>query len=178
MQPISENDIKYFSRSIGSLILLKPMLKKMKIAEIIDRICPANEQQLLSHGKTIEILIANRLLSSQPLYRIEEWARNAGIKEVYGLDSGLLNDDHIGRTFDAINSLRGVIKTEIALHVASSFQVPLKQIHWDLTSFHFTGEYENQNQDHIQILYTKNHSNEDAKKSVKIGLDVAKDESR
>ncbi|MBU1297698.1 MAG: DUF4277 domain-containing protein, partial [Bacteroidetes bacterium] len=80
MQPISENDIKYFGRSIGSLVLLKPMLKRMKIAEIIDCICPANEQQLLSHGKTIEILVANRLLSAQPLYRIEEWARNAGIK--------------------------------------------------------------------------------------------------
>jgi len=88
----------------------------------------------------------------------------------------LLNDDHLSRTLDAVNSLRGVVKSEIALHVVKSFQVPLKQIHWDLTSFHFTGEYENQNQDHIQILYTKNHPNEDAQKSVKIGLDVAKDE--
>jgi len=176
MQPISEDQIKYFNRSIGSLVLLKPILEKMEIAEIIDRICPADKQQLLSHGQTIEILIANRLLSSQPLYRIEEFAKHAGIKEVYGIDPGLLNDDHIGRTLDAINSLRGVIKTEIALQVAKSFQVPLKQIHWDLTSFHFTGEYENQNQEHIQILYTKNNPNEDAQKSVKIGLDVAKDE--
>ncbi|MEW6104571.1 MAG: hypothetical protein AB1630_12280 [bacterium] len=45
-----------------------------------------------------------------------------------------------------------------------------------MTSFHFTGEYENQKEDHIQIEYTKNHLNEDAKRSVKIGLDVAKDE--
>ena len=178
MEHIPQDKIKYFSKSIGSLVLLKPLLKRMKIAEIIDRICPANEQQLLSHGKTIEILIGNRLLSSQPIYRIEEWAKHAGIKEIYGIDSGLLNDDHLSRTLDAVNSLRGAIKSEIALHVAKSFQVPLKQIHWDLTSFHFTGEYESQNQDHIQILYTKNHPNEDAQKSVKIGLDVAKDESR
>ena len=121
MQPIPEDQIKYFNRSIGSLVLLKPILEKMKIAEIIDRICPANEQQLLSHGKTVEILIANRLLSSQPLYRIEEWAKHAGIKETYGIDPGLLNDDHLSRTLDAVNSLRSVIKTEIALHVASSF---------------------------------------------------------
>ena len=32
MQPISEDQIKYFNRSIGSLVLLKPILEKMKIA--------------------------------------------------------------------------------------------------------------------------------------------------
>lgn len=175
MEPISEDKIKYFSKSIGSLVLLKPMLERMKIAEIIDRICPPDEQQLLSHGKTIEILICNRLLSPYPLYMVENWAKNVGIKEVYGIDPSLLNDDRIGKTLDAINASRNFIKSEIALHVAKSFQVPLKQIHWDLTSFHFTGAYENQNEEHIQIVYTKNHPNEDAKKSLKIGLDVAKD---
>lgn len=44
--------------------------------------------------------------------KIEEFAKHAGIKEVYGIDPGLLNDDHIGRTIDAVNSLRSVIKTE------------------------------------------------------------------
>ena len=139
MEHIPADKIKYFSKSIGSLVLLKPLFKRMKIAEIIDHICPVNEQQLLSHGKTIEILVANRLLASQPLYMIEEWAGQAGIKEAYGIDSGLLNDDHIGRTLDAVNSLRSVIKTEIAITVASSFQVPLNQIHWDLTSFRLKG---------------------------------------
>lgn len=176
MEYVPEDKIKYFSKSIGSLVLLKPLLKRMKVAEIIDSICPANAQQLLTHGKTIEILIANRLLSPHPLYMVEEWAKNAGIKEVYGIDPSLLNDDRIGKTLDVINSFRGDIKTQTALWVSKSFQLPLKHIHWDFTSFHFTGEYENQNQDHIQILYTKNHPNGDAKKSVKIGLDVAKDE--
>lgn len=176
MEPISEDKIKYFPKSIGSLALLKPMLERMKIAEIIDSISPADEQQKLSHGKTMEILVCNRLLSPSPLYMVEKWAENAGIKEVYGIDPSLLNDDRIGGTLDAVNGSRGNIKTGIAMHVSKSFQVPLKQIHWDLTSFHFTGEYENQEKDHIQIVYTKNHPNEDAKKSVKIGLDVAKDE--
>lgn len=176
MEPISEDKIKYFSKCIGSIVLLKPLLKRMKVAEIIDSICPSDEQQLLTHGKTIEILICNRLLSPYPLYKVENWAKNAGVKEVYGIDPSLLNDDRIGRTLDVINGSRGDIKTKIAMWVSKSFQVPLKQIHWDLTSFHFTGDYENQSKEHIQIAYTKNHPNEDAKKSVKIGLDVAKDE--
>jgi len=142
IEPISKDKIKFFSRSIGSLVLLKPILERMKIAEIIDRICPADKQQILSHGKTVEMLVGNRLLSPQPLYRVEEWAKNAGIKEVWGIDSSLLNDDRIAKTLDAINSSRGAVKTEIALQVSKSFQIPLKQIHWDLTSFHFTGEYD------------------------------------
>lgn len=119
--------------------------------------------------RPLRYLICNRLLSPYPLYKVGNWAKNAGIKS-------LLNDDRIGKTLDVVNGSRGAIKTQTAMRVSKSFQVPLKQIHWDLTSFHFTGEYENQSQDHIQIVYTKNHPNEDAKKSVKIGLDVAKDE--
>ena len=176
IEPISADKIKFFSRSIGSLVLLRPIFKRIKIAEIIDRICPADKQQILSHGKTVEMLVCNRLLSPQPLYRVEEWAKNAGIKEVYNIDSSLLNDDRIAKTLDAINSSRAAIKTEIALQVSKSFQIPLDQIHWDLTSFHFTGEYDSQEKDHIQIVYSKNHPNESAKKSAKIGLDVAKDE--
>jgi|GEM_PF-1184311 len=176
MEPIALDKIEFFSKSIGSLVLLEPILKRMKIAEIIDRICPADKQQILSHGKTVEMLVCNRLLSPQPLYRVEEWAKNAGIKEVYNIDSSLLNDDRIAKTLDAINSSRAAIKTEIALRVSKSFQIPLKQIHWDLTSFHFEGEYDSQGKDHIQIVYSKNHPNESAKKSAKVGLDVAKDE--
>ncbi|MDI6752584.1 MAG: DUF4277 domain-containing protein [bacterium] len=127
MEHIPEDKIKYFSKS---LVLLKPLLKKMKIAEIIDCISPADEQQLLSHGKTIEILIANRLLSPQPLYRVGEWAMHAGIKEVYGINPSLLNDDRIGNTLDAINGFRSNIKSQIAMHVSKSFQVPLNQIHY------------------------------------------------
>ncbi|MEW6104057.1 MAG: hypothetical protein AB1630_09670 [bacterium] len=40
MEDISEDKIKFFSKTIGSLVLLKPVLDKMNIAEIIDRICP------------------------------------------------------------------------------------------------------------------------------------------
>ncbi|MEW6609932.1 MAG: DUF4277 domain-containing protein, partial [bacterium] len=144
MQTISEDKIKFFSKLIGSLVLLKPVLDKMNIAEIIDSICPADKQQIVSHGKTIEILVCNRLLSAQPLYHVEGWAKYAPIKEVYGIDASLLNDDRLTKTLDAIHPSLGVIKSEIALNVAQTFNLPLKQIHWDLTSFHFTGEYENQ----------------------------------
>jgi hypothetical protein len=68
---------------------------------------------------------------------IEEWAKNAGIREVYGIDPFLLNDYSLSKTLDIINEHRSDIKTRIALQVAKSFQVPLNQIHWDFTSFHY-----------------------------------------
>lgn len=128
-QPIDPEKVKFFSKSIGSLVLVKPLLQKMRIAEIIDRICPADPQQQISRGHVIELLAANRLLAPQPLYSVQIWAEDAAVHEVYGIDSALLNDDRLGRTLDAIHEHLTTIKSEIALSVAHSFQIGLEQIH-------------------------------------------------
>jgi transposase len=166
---------EFFTKVVGSLVLLKPFMEKMGFCRIIDEICPADSQKLLSHGTVIELMVANRFLSPTPLYDVENWAHKAGVKEVYNIDPELLNDDRLGRTLDAIHEHIPLLKGEIALHIAKKFRIGLEHLHWDLTTFHFEGDYENQDKNYIRILYAKNKFSQEAKKSAKIGLNIAND---
>ncbi|MDI6704338.1 MAG: DUF4277 domain-containing protein [bacterium] len=175
MKKIDIEKAKFFTKVIGSLALLKPFMEKMGIREIIDRTCPADPQKLLSHGVVIELMGANRLLSPSPLYAVEDWAYQSGVEEVYKIDPGLLNDDRLGDTLDAIHEYIPVLKGEISLEVAKRFQIGLEHIHWDLTSFYFEGDYENQEEQYIKIVYAKTKKSEMARKSAKIGINIAND---
>lgn len=47
-------------------------------------------------------MIANRLTSPRPLWRVEDWAAEWAVEEVFGVAPAALNDDRIGRALDAV----------------------------------------------------------------------------
>ena len=98
MALIDPQKAQFFTKPIGSLALVKPLIRRMGIAELIDRLCPADPQQLVSHGRVVELLVANRLVAPTPLYAVEDWARGAGVEELYGLPADGLNDDRLGES--------------------------------------------------------------------------------
>ena len=57
----------------------------MGIREVIDRICPADPQSILTHGEVIELMVANRLPRPCPLYEMEEWAKQVGLEKPMAL---------------------------------------------------------------------------------------------
>lgn len=56
----------------------------------------------MTRGQVIEALVANRLTSPAPLVRVEDWARCWAVEEVFGIESGLPNDDRLARALNAI----------------------------------------------------------------------------
>jgi len=172
---IETDKVEFFTRIIGSVALAKPIVSRMGFAKIIDSLVVCDPQQKVSHGQVVEVLIANRLTSPSPLYKVEEWAEDIGSEKLYGIAPDELNDDRLGRKLDALASEIMVLKGSIAKDISRRFQIGIEYIHWDLTSFHFTGAYDNQTEEHIKINYTKSRPSDSAFKAVKIGLDVAND---
>lgn len=175
MELIDAQKAQFFTKHIGSLALVKPLIRRMGIAEIIDQLCPADPQQLVSHGRVVELLVANRLVAPTPLYAVEDWARTVGVEELYGLPADWLNDDRLGDTLDTLAPHLPVLKGEIARTVARRFQIGLEHLHWDLTSVHFEGAYEDQTDAYVRITYTKSGKGKPAQKALKVGLNVAND---
>ncbi len=87
---------------LGSLYLTRPLLERMQIKAIIDKIIPERKEngQIVTTGEASEILVANRLHHPRPLCDIEEWAEVCGIEELYGLNPERLNDDRLGRVLE------------------------------------------------------------------------------
>ena len=97
--------------------LAKPVIGRMGFAKVIDTLVPSDEQQKVSHGQVVEILVANRLTSPTPLYGVEQWAFDIGSKNLYGIAAEELNDDRLGRTLDALAPNIMVLKGAIFLSV-------------------------------------------------------------
>jgi transposase len=170
---LTADDVQAEIRYIGAISIVKSMLDAIEFGNVIERHCPEDERNLLGDSQVIEMLTINLLLSPQAMYKVEEWVKFAGVKDAYGIDPGWLNDDRISRALDHIHPYLNQIKSEVVLRACEKFGISLKHLHWDLTCFTFTGEYEEQLPEFVQILYKKKSSGESPKKCVQVGLDVS-----
>lgn len=132
------------ARNLGPLVLVNPILEKMDIRGIVNLHCPPDPRLEIPVGDVIHALVANRICSPEPLLHVAEWAQHSGAEFLLGTPADALNDDRLARALDAVFQKRWNILADIALHVAKQFKVSLAKLHYDPTSFHFTGEYDNQ----------------------------------
>jgi transposase len=170
-------------RNLGPLVLAYPMLRDMKIKDFVDKHCPPDVRLEVPIGDIILALAANRLCSPQPLMHVAEWAHTSGAELQLGIPADALNDDRLGRALDAVFEKRWNILADVALHVSSRFSVDLYKVHYDTTSFHFTGEYDNQSSDpalvpEIAPFKIEKGRHSELKKGIKVarvGVNLAND---
>lgn len=161
---------------------MMPILKRMRIEQTLQSHCPSDVRQSVSHGKVLLSLVCNRLCSPLPLLHVGTWAKQTGAELLLGVDAGLLSDDRLAKTLDAVFEHRWTILSEIALQVSQEFDVSLKRVHYDPTSFHFTGEYDDQSPSPsllperipLRIEYGRHSHGRDIKEA-QVGVDLAND---
>lgn len=137
----------FTGRNLGPLVLVNPILERMDIRRLVNLHCPTDPRLKIPVGDVIHALAANRLCSPEPLLHVADWAEFSGAEFLLGTPSDLLNDDRLARALDAVFPKRWNILADVALHVAKQFRVSLAKVHYDPTSFHFTGEYDKQSPD-------------------------------
>ena len=128
-------------REVGPLLLVRACLRRLGIADIVDRAVPMRGRALLTHGEVVEALIANRLAAPAPLYDVAGWASSAAIAELFDTPAGLLNDDRLGRALDALAPVAEHVRGAAALAALDNFDVDVSQLHVDLTKLRLAGAY-------------------------------------
>jgi hypothetical protein len=135
--------IESVTKTIGSLALAYPYLRRLGVAETIDALTTTGKERTVSTGQVIEVLILNRLsLRPVPISRIGAWAADQAIEAVYGLPAAALNDDRIGRALDELHPHLADTWTAIVLAGAQAYDLQLHQLHTDVTRLTFTGTYD------------------------------------
>ena len=69
--------------NLASLAILVPLLKKLNIANIIDRHIPTDPQAEFSHGTVLSVLLAARLHHPTALINVAGWAAEHGVNTRY-----------------------------------------------------------------------------------------------
>lgn len=133
--------VRVLEKRLGALPVVAQFGRRLRIAEIVDELCPVRPVALITHGEVIEALIANRLTAPAPMLRVADWAAAMAVEEVYGIAPELLNDDRIARALDAAAPQLEAIVGGVGAAAVSEFGVDVSRLHWDLTSISLYGAY-------------------------------------
>ena len=122
------------TKSLGSIAVIRPILDKLEIVEVIDKYSSMNRATGLTNGMTIEIAIINRLMAPKLLYKMENWAKDVAIEEVYDIPLEKINDDRLGRALEDIHPYIEEIESELATRAITTFNISSDLIHYVMTS--------------------------------------------
>ncbi len=91
---MSEEIISISHETIGSNLLLYPLLRKLRVSEIIDRHCSSYAE--ISPGVVAETIILSRFSKKRiPMYQLQQFCKDNGIGTIYCLDTEKINDDPV-----------------------------------------------------------------------------------
>ena len=162
-------------KTLGALPVVARFCERLDIRGIIDRACPIRDVAIVTHGRVIETLIANRLTSPQPLLHVTDWAEQWAVEEVFGVEASSLNDDRVGRALDAIApELDGIIGS-IGATAITEFGLDVARLHWDMTSISLFGDYDTVEDAFAQPRYGHPKDRRPDLKQIQTGLAVTGD---
>jgi transposase len=162
-------------KALGALPVVAEFCQRLDLRGIIDRACPVREVATLTHGQVICALVANRLTSPTPLWRVEDWARTWAVPEVFGIPPKALNDDRIGRALDAIAPQLEQIVGSVGARAIAAFGVQVARLHWDMTSISLYGAYDQVEDGFVAPRFGHPKDRRPDLKQVQTGLGVSGD---
>ncbi|MFS4098033.1 IS1634 family transposase [Streptomyces sp. AF1A] len=164
-------------KRLGALPVAAEFLRRLDVAGTVDRLCPGRDIAHLTHGQVIETLVANRLTAPAPLWRVDDWAREWAVEEVFGIEPELLNDDRLGRALDAIAPHLTELTDSIGARAIGEFGIDVSTFHWDMTSMSLYGAYpaDDQDEDYPRIKHGHPKDRRYDLKQIQTGLAVCGD---
>jgi transposase len=165
------------TKRLGALPVAAEFLRRLDVAGIVDVLCPPDPRADLTHGQVIEVLVANRLTSPAPLFRVGDWAREWAVEEVFGIEAELLNDDRLARALDAVAPHLDRLAGSVGAAAIGAFGLDTARIHWDMTSMSVHGAYpvEDQDEDYPVVKYGHPKDRRVDLKQIQAGLGVSAD---
>jgi transposase len=141
-EPGMDASVRFDTQIIGALPVIVDYFEQLQLGAIVNEVVPWEGGLLL--GTVVEVMIANRLLHPEALYRIGEWSQKAGLTDYYGLTPQQLNDDLLGRALERLAEHGDAIEAAVVTRMLKVFKVRVKQIHFDITDVELYGAYERQ----------------------------------
>ncbi|MFD6968743.1 DUF4277 domain-containing protein [Streptomyces sp. NPDC059949] len=164
-------------KRLGALPVAAEFLRRLGLAGTADRLCPGRDIAHLMHGQVIETLVAKGLTAPAPLWRVDDWAREWAVEEVFGIEPELLDDDRLGRALDAIAEHLTELTDSIGARAIGEFGIDVSTCHRDMPSMSLHGAYpaDDQDEDYPQVKHGHPKDRRYDLKQIQTGLAVTGD---
>ncbi len=124
---------------VSALPLFYPIVEALGLRQVVNQVCPT--QADLDLGLVLLVLVLNRLLSPRPLYQVNQWVEQSVLRLSLDLDPRQWYDQRLGRALDALYAHLGELWARLVIRAVQVWHLDLSILHWDITSFYFTGAY-------------------------------------
>jgi len=124
---------------LDALPLLYPILETLDLRGIVN--AQRSTEADLDLGQVVMVLVLNRLMAPQPLYWVNRWLAHTVLPTLLDVSPAKLYDQRLGRALEAIHPHLGEIWARLVVRAVQAWQLDLSALHWDITSFYFTGAY-------------------------------------
>jgi len=165
------------SKQVDVVPMIKHYIEEMGLHKIFDKHVPNTHGADIKPASVFCTLITNILVSTKPLYKIEEWLGDYmdGKAETAPL-ANKYNDDRCAREVDRLYAAdRHAMMTEAATAAILTHNLETESIHNDSTSVTFSGHYEGQSPDAIQLEHGHNKDHRPDLKQIVFGLNITED---
>jgi len=128
---------------MGFLPIVAAFVKKIGVAEEVDRLCAMESD--VRPGIVVSAMILDTLSGRSPLYRLEQFCAAMDTELLLGekIDAAKFNDDALGRVLLRIYEVgTGLFLTAICLRVHKAFRLDTSHVHHDTTSLTLYGAYD------------------------------------
>jgi len=125
--------------TLGALPLFYPILDTLDLRGIVNAVRPTKAKVDL--GLVGLVLVLNRLMAPHPLYWVNHWLAQTALPAALQLSPPKLYDQRLGRALEALHPHLGEIWARLVVRAVQVWHLDLSVLHWDITSFYFTGAY-------------------------------------
>ena len=169
---------RFDTQSVGALPVITQYLERLHLAGAVNDLVPWEGEVPL--GTLVEVLVTNRLLRPQALFRVDQWAQTAAVTDYFDLEPGQLNDDRLGRALERLAAHADRIQAALVLRAVREFQLDVAQIHYDITDVELFGAYEQevppgQSPPGPRPAYGRTKSGRKNVKQIQLGVNVTGD---
>lgn len=136
----------------GALPLVDRFLQKLELPKLLAQVISPPH-----YVAALQLLVKSVLLQPNALYRIGAWAQNF---DPVWMPAGHFGDDALGRALDRLfQADRASLLTSLIIQAIQAFRIETAQIHNDSTSVKFSGAYEHQKPNGVQLRrgFSKDH---------------------
>ena len=130
---------------VAHLPLVLGVLRRLKVAALIDALIPPHPAHVLSTGRGVEALVLAILDGDHALYKVGQRLEKRGMVALLqpGLTRVALHDYRLGHILDALFAANlNKVFSAIALKALEAYAIPTPWLHQDTTTIALYGAYE------------------------------------
>ena len=163
----------------GARPLVAAICKKIGLSKNIDGHIESEQSgRIVTTGKAIAALVMNIVSGKRPLYKVAESFEETDTEKLFGegVNPRHLTDDLMARALDELYKIGPKkVMTETAMSIIKEYNIPVNSIHADTTSKSLYGDYNDCDEDTINITQGHSKDHRPDLKQILFGLGVTKD---